>query len=121
MTNQKKKPASSGVFKALKPHHVDECPFVDAEPEVIPLGRRRGGRRDAGGAVGEAGGRRRDGCGLRRSSGCGPTRARERCGGKRTTVSRGRFSSARRGTYCCKSSRRMTHGVYQMGELHALS
>ena len=29
------------------------------------------------------------GCGLRRSSGCGPTRARERCGGKRTTVSRG--------------------------------
>jgi len=55
MTNQKKKPASSGVFKALKPHHVDECPFVDAEPEVIPLGRRRGGRRDAGGAVGEAG------------------------------------------------------------------
>ena len=33
----------------------------------------------------------------------------------------GRFSSARRGTYCCKSSRRMTHGVYQMGELHALS
>src|SRR4026208_2135278 len=105
MTNQKKKPASSGVFKALKPHHVDECPFVDAEPEVLPLGRRRGGRRVGGGGLGAAGGG-------------GPTRARERCGGKRTTVSRGRFSSARRGTYCCKSSRRMTHGVYQMGELH---
>ena len=44
------------VFKALKPHHVDDCPFVDLpQLEVIPLGRRRDGRRDAGDAVGEAG------------------------------------------------------------------
>jgi ATP-dependent DNA ligase len=32
------------VFKALEPHHVDGCPFVDLpNPEVIPLGRRRDG------------------------------------------------------------------------------
>ena len=32
------------VFKALKPHHVDDCPFVDLPNlEGIPLGRRRDG------------------------------------------------------------------------------
>ena len=63
------------VFKELKPHHVDDCPFVDpAELEVIPLGRRRDGRRDAGDAVGQAGAGGADT--LRRVDGRGSAAAR---------------------------------------------
>ena len=78
------------VFKALKPHRADECPFVDLPQSKSS---RWGGgvtademremqwvRPELGARIRSWSGRQRVGSGTRRFSVCDRTRARERCG-----------------------------------------